>query len=306
MKTEILFGILVTLLNKGRTKASSLAEKFEISTKTVQRYLSYLESSGIPTISYFGKDGGTEVLGSFSLCSCRFSDEEIAKLLCLLEDSPDINHKVLKTKEKLLVQLNSQKKQEIQGLENSLIYDFAPWGSEPTTPNFYEEIASAIKNKQVLDITYQKGNEEISKRAISPIALIIKATSMYTYAYCHTKQENRFFKLSRIKSLSISSEKYNAKPISKEELKFQIQNCFDTIELTIELPKSRQNDAVEWIKPIKTTVSKNNVCIVGKATNNNGLLHKLMSYENQIKVIEPEWLKNNLIDMCQKIATNYN
>jgi predicted DNA-binding transcriptional regulator YafY len=55
MKRYLLLSIMLELLKKDRVKASELASKFEISTRTVYRYLNDLEIAGVPTVTYVGK-----------------------------------------------------------------------------------------------------------------------------------------------------------------------------------------------------------------------------------------------------------
>ena len=58
MKTEIMFAILLTLLNKRKVSGEYLAEKFEISTRTVMRHIESLCNAGIPIVAVRGVGGG--------------------------------------------------------------------------------------------------------------------------------------------------------------------------------------------------------------------------------------------------------
>lgn len=92
MKTDILFGILLTLLRNGRTRAKELASKYNISIRTIYRYIDTLDMSGVPIASFVGKNGGIEILGTFKLNCCYFTLQE---KMTLIECSSIIQNKQL-------------------------------------------------------------------------------------------------------------------------------------------------------------------------------------------------------------------
>ena len=67
MKIDRLISIVVYLLNHGRTSAQKLAEEFEVSSRTIMRDLESLDQAGIPIQSFYGVDGGYQIMDSFVL-----------------------------------------------------------------------------------------------------------------------------------------------------------------------------------------------------------------------------------------------
>ena len=67
MKIGRLMGIVVYLLNNGRTSAQELAEEFEVSPRTIMRDLESLDQAGIPIQSFYGVEGGYQIMDSFVL-----------------------------------------------------------------------------------------------------------------------------------------------------------------------------------------------------------------------------------------------
>lgn len=67
MKIDRLISIVVYLLNHGRTSAQKLAEEFEVSSRTIMRGLESLDQAGIPIQSFYGVDGGYQIMDSFVL-----------------------------------------------------------------------------------------------------------------------------------------------------------------------------------------------------------------------------------------------
>ena len=84
MQQSDIFGILLTILNHRKVKREYLAEKFEVSTRTVQRYIDVLGEAGVPIISTRGKNGGFSVTDDFKLDSSFFTEAEVARIISCL------------------------------------------------------------------------------------------------------------------------------------------------------------------------------------------------------------------------------
>ena len=81
MKTDIIIGIILTLLRQGKTKARDLAHKYNISTRSVYRYISILDTCEIPIATQTGRNGGIEILNTFKLNSMFFTVQEKMTLI---------------------------------------------------------------------------------------------------------------------------------------------------------------------------------------------------------------------------------
>lgn len=81
MKTDIIIGIILTLLNQGKTRAKDLASKYNISIRSVYRYLSILDTCQIPIMTHIGRNGGIEILNTFKLNSMFFTLQEKMTLI---------------------------------------------------------------------------------------------------------------------------------------------------------------------------------------------------------------------------------
>lgn len=76
MKNYLTFAILLELSKHEYIPAKNLADKFEISTRSVYRYLNELESAGIPTFTKIGKNGGIGIKKTFALESLTLNDQD--------------------------------------------------------------------------------------------------------------------------------------------------------------------------------------------------------------------------------------
>ncbi len=94
MKVDIIFGILLTLLNKDKVTASYLANKFEISVRSVYRYLSILDTNNIPLSTKSGKGGGIYLINKISMQNLFFNNLEKETLLELSQNISDPKLKI--------------------------------------------------------------------------------------------------------------------------------------------------------------------------------------------------------------------
>ena len=81
MKTDIIIGIILTLLYQGKTKAKNLALKYNVSTRTIYRYISILDTCEIPICTHLGRNGGIEILNTFKLNNMFLTTQEKMTLI---------------------------------------------------------------------------------------------------------------------------------------------------------------------------------------------------------------------------------
>ena len=94
MNLSVIVGLLLYLLNHEKTTAQTLAERFEISTRTVYRYLDNLSLWGVPIITMCGKNGGIYVENYFKLKNIFFTQEELNKMISSIKDDAILTEKL--------------------------------------------------------------------------------------------------------------------------------------------------------------------------------------------------------------------
>ena len=84
-----LIGILVHLLENDTTTARELSEKFEVSTRSIYRYIDILACNGIPILTTKGSNGGIKIDKNFCLSSSLLNEDEKDYLFALLKPNSD-------------------------------------------------------------------------------------------------------------------------------------------------------------------------------------------------------------------------
>ncbi|MGN1259290.1 MAG: helix-turn-helix transcriptional regulator [Christensenellales bacterium] len=306
MRVDILFGIVLTLLKKGKCSTRELAEKFEVSTKTIQRYLLTLEMAGVPTISTYGRKGGTEISNTFELNKWYLSTKEKQRLLMHLQSSC-INS--LDSLDKQIIEklnFNLPENNQSQPNLSPVIIDESDWlNSKNTSTNLSKEIMNAINEKYNLYINYS-GSTTIPNRIISPYQFILKDNKWYLFGYCHIRKDYRLFKLSRINvCIKDNQTKYLPCTLTDEETKELLNNNFAEKEIQLCCNSTILPDIKEWLEIKDIKPSQSSLLLTGNAVYNKSLIYKLISLEDKIKVISPKELVTEMTLLCDKIKKNY-
>lgn len=133
-----LFEIVYILIQKRKVTAKELANKFEVSTRTIYRDIEVLSRANIPVYMEKGKQGGIGILDEYVLNKTILSEEEQNQILFALQGMLQVKGQEDKEiLEKLSVLFNKK-------VNDWIRIDLSNWGKE----NRFDSIKSAILNKK--------------------------------------------------------------------------------------------------------------------------------------------------------------
>ena len=307
MKFEIMVGILFDLLSKKCVTAKYLSEKYEVSIRSIYRYINSLEMAGVPLYSVKGNNGGFKIIEQYKLSSTFMTVKEFEQVInALTAINEGVPNKIL---ESALTKLKASIKNEYAGFDiksGNLIIDAGPWGDTVGYKSKLILIQKSIEEQVKIDFEYHDRNGEITNRIIEPHLILFKQGIWYVYAYCSLRESFRFFKIGRINNLNLLNEKFTRKEINKSELPLDYwhQNILaETIEF--EVDKSILSDIQEWIGVNNVSIKKEKYLANAKLPFDEGLISKLMSYGNKIKIISPAKLRERILEVANQILKNY-
>ncbi len=293
MKTDRLIQIIFILLNKNKISANKLAQKFEVSKRTIYRDIETLCLAEFPIITTKGKNGGISLLENYKINSALFSNDEKKQIIYSLENF-NINDEFLINKVKAIFNEKTQQWIDI---------NLNKW-SDLNKDLKFEIIKKAIFNNEILNISYYGANSKITKREIIPLCLYFRQNCWYIYSFCNLKKDYRLFKLNRITNIK-STHKINTQVYDK---KVNLDNEFiDSKQIEIEL-LFNQNSAFRafdefnakdiTINPDKTITVKTKIIY------DKWIYSFLSSLLGEVKIIKPEFLKIELKDFLKKAINN--
>lgn len=216
-----LISILTLLKSKRLITATELAEKFDVSVRTIYRDIRKLEESGVPVITIEGK--GYSLMDGYSVAPVQFTEQQANALITaekIIKQSHDTSF--VKEFEDAMVKIKSVFRDSIQTkgeLLDSKIHVFN-YREENLVSSALSEIQMAITNFNFIEINYRKANDpNITFRKIEPHAIITTLQKWILIAWCHLRNEYRSFRIDRIQHYKILSKKF-------EDRKFNLQDYY--------------------------------------------------------------------------------
>ncbi|HOV12847.1 MAG TPA: HTH domain-containing protein, partial [Spirochaetota bacterium] len=167
MKLDRLLSIIVILLNRDRVSAKELAERFEVTVRTIYRDIDAINLSGIPIISYSGNNGGFGILENFKLDKHYLSMEEMTSILSALKGiNKTLEDKTIDTTIEKIRSLvpESAKSDNYLSLNETIAIDILPWGATENIKEKLKIIKKAANERKTLTIKYFSSSEETSER----------------------------------------------------------------------------------------------------------------------------------------------
>lgn len=297
MRESRLFRIVYYLLQNGKATAPELAQKFEVSIRTIYRDVDSISSAGIPIYATQGKGGGISILNDYTLDKSLFSEQEQEQMLTALQGmvaTTEKNSNELLTKLSGLFQINST---------NWIEVDFSDWAHRTPQQDTFNIIKEAIFQKRVISFCYFSGKGNKEKRNLRPIRLVFKSKSWYLYSFCLLRNDYRFFKLTRIKELEMLSETFTQDfTPTKIEKQIQVEN---TVAVKLKFDRQAAFRVYDEFTDSITEDSQGNLYVQIALPDNEVLYSYVMSFSDSVEVIEPQSIREQMKKRLQKMQEKY-
>ena len=202
MKIDRLIGLRSILLQKDKVTARELAEKFEVSRRTILRDVDALGMAGIPIISEPGQGGGISVMEGYKVDRTVLSLEDMKAILTGLQslDSVSGTNRYRQLMEKISIDGSAA-----VNADNHIIIDLSNWGKSAVSDKI-ELIKAAMEQNVKIAFNYFSPHGE-SCRMIEPYHLVFQWRGWYVWGYCEKREDYRLFKLTRMTELTLTDEK---------------------------------------------------------------------------------------------------
>ena len=296
MKDNRLFRILYYILEKEKVTANELADKFEVSVRTIYRDIDSISSVGVPIFTTQGKGGGIKIDNEYILNKSLFDANEKEQIIAALQGLEKTNEAY---KSELITKLSALFK-----IKNSnwIEIDFTSWGSNNTYQDLFNTLKIAIINKNIISFSYNSSKAEKINRRVKPIRLLFKEQDWYLYAFCLLRNDFRYFKLSRIKDLEVLAINYEdnfENIVLKREIKYE-----NTVNIKLKFNKSVAFRVYDEFKAIVED-KKGNLYVEMKIPNNYKLYNYIFSFGSNVEILEPKEIRNQFKNMINEIAKKY-
>ena len=214
-----LISILTMLKSKRLLTATELAEKYDVSIRTIYRDIRKLEEAGIPVYTIEGR--GYSLMDNYTVAPVQFSEKQANALITaqhIVNQSKD--RSFINDFNDALTKIKSVFRSSIQE-KSELLHDkihLLNWSYEDFSSDALSEIQLAITNFNFVEINYQKENDPtISFRKIEPCAMYSTNHKWILIAWCHLRNDMRAFRIDRIKHFKILEAKFEDRNFTFQE-----------------------------------------------------------------------------------------
>lgn len=279
-------------MENGKSTAPELAEKLEVSIRTIYRDIDIISSVGVPIYVTTGRNGGIQIDDSFVLDRLILSDKEKEDIITALKSVSIVDDRNCDTLSKLSAIFNTKN-------EDWLEVDFSRWGNKAQDNTMFQKIKEAIISRKMLCIVYANTRGEVIERVICPLKMVYKAKNWYIKSFCMNKSDFRIFKLTRIIQARDMEKNFSPMefPQEKKEMKVNYENVIlrfpqrmaYRIYDEFEVDEIHQDDNGDFI-------------ICAPMPIDEWLIGYLLSFGSKVCIIEPKYLKKIVYNEAKKIC----
>ncbi len=304
MKIDRLFGITIYLLNHGIVNTRVLADKFEVSPRTIIRDIETLSLAGIPITTMYGANGGYKILDNFKMNNQLVDGEDYRYILTALEglNTGYHNKRIEETLEKI-VHTSSNKK-----INQSLFLDFSIMHEGNNVDECIKLLEQSISSKICVEFNYTNSLEHTSKKTVEPIALTYKWYAWYLLGFCHVYKEYRWYKVIRMRNLIELNQPFTMQHESADIL-IKHQDETDNnkyIDIKLKCSVDVKVQVEEYLKGEIILEEKDYFILSLRVPEHERIWFSLiLSFGNSVEVLAPIFLQRRLKKIAVELLDMY-
>ncbi|RKI38929.1 YafY family transcriptional regulator [bacterium D16-51] len=300
MRVDRLIGILTILLQKEQVTAPELAEKFEVSRRTINRDIEELCKAGIPVVTMQGQGGGIAIMDGFKMDRTLLTNKEMQDILAGLRSLDSVNgtNRYVQLMEKL-----SAGSSDFMRGDQSVLIDLSSWYRNALASKI-ELIRDAIDGKMEMDFHYYSPRGE-SRRQIEPYYLIFRWTDWYVWGWCKKREDFRLFKLNRMEEVCVKGNTYEGRECPLPDLT-DVKVFPGGIELkALFKPECKWRLVEEYGPWCYTEQEDGRLFFQSDYANKDYLLGWLFSFRDGVEVLEPEEIREEMRALIENMGKIY-
>ncbi len=314
-RLDRLQAILIQLQSKRIVKAQEIADRFEISLRTVYRDIRSLEESGVP----IGADAGVGyyLAENYTLPPVMFTHEEASALIFgekLIEKMSDarVNRDFESAIMKIKAILRPTEKDLFEKLHSHIAVYSGSREDGRHSSHYLYELQHAIANKQVLRIRYQaQSSDESLLRDVESVGLCNYSNRWHLIAWCRLRAGYRDFRVDRILSLNVLDEFYQDKNLLSldEYMEAQRPSADSEPNISVVVPKDRCKyigDSKFWYGFVREEMADGDNVRMSFVNNElNGFASWLLNTGCQAQIEKPVELADTVKSFVKQAVKTY-
>jgi predicted DNA-binding transcriptional regulator YafY len=302
--------VLELLQSHQQMSGPELAERLEVNTRTVRRYITMLQDLGIPVEAERGRHGTYRLRPGFKLPPLMFTEEEAlaltlgllaARKLGLAVAAPAVEGALAKI-ERVLPQALRQR---VQAVQETLVFDFNLPAAAPSS-EVISTLCQAVQEGRQVKLGYQAWQAEITQRIVELYGLVCRSGFWYTVGYCHLREGVRVFRLDRVVSAEMCPSTYT-RPNDFDCLGYVTRSIamMPAKWLVDVLLQTTLEEAQRMVPPALATLEQapEGVILRCYVDHLDWIAHFLAGLDCPIEIRQPAELRQALQSLAEKIHT---
>ncbi len=283
MKMDRLIGIITILMQKQKITIPQLAERFEVSSRTIQRDIDAICRAGVPIVSAQGYGGGLWIADGYHLDRTVLTEGELQAVLTGVKSLDSVSRTAYR---QTLIEKLTQNRRDALRLNDTMVIDLASWYQESLTEKI-ELLQQAILRQETVSFTYYSSRGE-AERTVEPYVIVYEWSAWYVYGYCTSQNGFRLFKLNRLWSLINTHTPFQPRELPDGRPPFKDQIGTEDIRLAAVFQKKAKYRLIEEYGPQCYTEAGNGTLLFERPFASSAyLLQWLLSFGDQVRVLEP-------------------
>ena len=294
MSQARLFELVYLLLEKGKMSASELAERFEVSVRTIYRDVDALSAAGVPVYTLPGRNGGVALMEQYVLSRAALSQEEQGQLLTALRSlSGEVSPGAEETLSKLSALFRRSEPDWLQ-------VDLSHWGNSEAANAKFQRLKEAILSRRVISFTYVSSYGEKTAREVLPARLVFKGQGWYLQGFCLDRQDYRTFRLSRMLGLAVTERTFPT-PLSPPSIR-DSGGSPPIVSLGLRFsPSAAFRVYDEFEEGQVTTLADGSLEVRADFPEDGWVYSYLLSFGGQVTILSPERVRGQVGRMAREI-----
>ncbi|MDE6020015.1 MAG: YafY family transcriptional regulator [Ruminococcus sp.] len=300
MKIDRLIGILSILLQKDKITTAELAEKFEVSRRTILRDIDTLNMSGIPVVSEQGQRGGISIMDGYKVDRTILSSEDMQAILSGLKSLDSVSG--TNRYRQLMEKISADDTASINA-DNHIIVDLSNWDKSVVADKI-ELIKKAIEQQCIISFRYFSPNGE-SKRRMEPYHLIFQWSNWYVWGYCCLRNDYRMFKLTRLTDLECTGESCELREVPEYTCD-KLRHTKGEIEVTARFEKSLKWRIIdEFGAEIPRFDENGDILLTFTWSDIPSFYSYILSFGDKAEIISPKESRREFRELIKRISEKY-
>ncbi|CAG7636091.1 hypothetical protein PAECIP111802_02216 [Paenibacillus allorhizosphaerae] len=294
--------MIYMLLNNEVLSASALAEKYNVSQRTIYRDIDAICAAGIPVVSYQGVNGGYGIMEEYKMDKSLLGSYDVESLITILHSMSTVfeDERALETIHRL--QTVGQESQT-----QSLSMDIGSWRANTESLRL---LRTAITERRVIRFDYINAKNERTNRIVEPVRLMYKYGAWYLYAFCRTRADYREFRVTRMADVTATLETFHRTHVVEQrertyDMSRQAHKADVVLHFSVDSLAMAMDHFYDADKRFNDDGSLTMTLKIVNPAEARWLLSILLSFGDRVEVMEPAELRQVMKTKLEKMLSRY-